>query len=439
MAKVMAMVLAGGEGRRLITLTHRRAKPVVLYGGKYRIIDFVISNIVNSGISDIGILMQHEPDSMLKHLGFAWNMDRSYVRIDTLFPHTAQDRYISPADAVFKRLDYLLDKNPDYVIIVPGDYVSIIDYRDVLRFHERSNADLTIAGTQVAPHVTHRFGMMTLNQDSEVVDYVEKPKTEVPTDFASMGIYVFNLDVLVRRIVEEAQMEEDMSFTYSMLPRMIGQDRVFAYQFKGYWRDVGTVDSYFEANMELIRLLPELNLYDIKNPVRSRVRFEPPAKVCEYGSVKNAIITQGCLIDGHVERSIIFPHVKIEKGAEIYDSLIMPNNHIGENTIIRRSILDTVSRVQHLDDRPNIGRNSTIGGTGDAPPSKDFPDHLYTSITLLGMESEVPDNTTVGRNCVIYPDVKVEDYKGRTRIADGESVKPAAHKHSPRPSARMFT
>lgn len=439
MPRVMAMVLAGGEGRRLLTLTHRRAKPVVLFGGKYRIIDFVISNIVNSKITDIGILMQHEPDSMLKHLGFAWNMDRSHVRIDTLFPHTAQDSYISPADAVYKRLDYLLDKNPDYVLIVPGDYVSLVDYRQVIEYHEKNNADVTICGTEVAPNMTHRFGMMTLNGNDEIVDYVEKPKHQVDTAFASMGIYVFNLDVLVRRLVEESQQDREMSFTYNMLPRMIGQDRVQAYRFKGYWRDVGTVDSYFEANMELIRILPELNLYDIKNPIRSRVRFEPPAKICEYGSVKNAVITQGCLIDGHVERSIIFPHVRIDKGAEIYDSLIMPNNHIGENTIIRRSILDTVSRAQHINDRPNIGRNCVIGGTGDAPPNQDYPDHLYTSIALLGMESEVPDNTVIGRNCIVYPDVKNEDFQNRRVIHDGESVRTGIQKHTPGMPIRIFS
>ena len=278
------MVLAGGEGRRLLTMTHRRAKPVVLFGGQYRIIDYVLSNVVNSGIKDIGILIQHEPDSMLKHLGFAWNMDRSYVRIDTLFPHRADDTYISPADAVFKRLDYLLDKNPDYVIIVPGDYVSIIDYRKLIQFHEEKQADLTIAGTEVSPHHTHRFGMMNISDAGEVTDYIEKPKHEVPTRFASMGIYVFNLDVLVRRLVEESRRSQEMSFTYSMLPHMLNEDRVFAYRFEGYWRDVGTVDSYFEANMELIRILPQLNLYDIKNPIRSRIRFEPPAKICESGA-----------------------------------------------------------------------------------------------------------------------------------------------------------
>jgi glucose-1-phosphate adenylyltransferase len=437
MAKVMAMVLAGGEGRRLLTLTHRRAKPVVLYGGQYRIIDFVLSNIINSGIRDVGILMQHEPDSMLKHLGFAWTMDRNYMRIDNLFPHTARDTYLSPADAVFKRLDYLLVKNPDYVLIVPGDYVSLIDYQKLIQFHEEKQADLTIAGTEVTPQQTHRFGMMMCSENHEVVDYIEKPKQEVPTTFASMGIYVFNLDVLVRRLVEESQLDQEMSFTYSMLPRMLGQDRVFAYPFRGYWRDVGTVDTYFEANMELISILPELNLYDVRHPIRSRVRFEPPAKICEYGSVKNSIITQGCIIDGHVERSIIFPHVRIDKGAEIYDSLIMPNNHIGENTIIRRSIMDTVSRAAHIEGKPNIGRNCVIGGTGSAEPNRDFPDHLYTSITMTGMESEVPDNTTIGRNCIIYPDVKCVDFKGNTNIADGESVRPSYQQCAPASSPAM--
>ena len=169
------------------------------------------------------------------------------------------------------------------------------------------------------------------------------------------------------------------------------------------------------------------------------MRFEPPAKICEYGSVKNAVITQGCLIDGHVERSIIFPHVRIDKGAEIYDSLIMPNNHIGENTIIRRSILDTVSRAQHINDRPNIGRNSVIGGTGDAPPNQDYPDHLYTSISLLGMESEIPDNTVIGRNCIVFPDVKNEDFQNRRVIHDGESVRTGIQRGAPGMPIRMFS
>lgn len=428
MPKVLAMVLAGGEGKRLLTLTNRRAKPVVLFGGKYRIIDFVLSNVVNSGIHDIGILIQHEPDSMLKHLSFAWSVDRTFIRRDTLLPHCAADVYTSPADAVYKRMDYILDKNPDYVIIVPGDYVSIFDYRTLIDYHIKKNADITIAGTYVNQDVTDRFGMMTVNEDDEVTEYVEKPAYDVGTRFASMGIYVFNLDVLIRRLIEESQTGEEMSFTYSMIPKMIGRDNVYAYKFQGYWRDVGTIDSYFEANMELIRILPELNLYDAKHPIRSRLRFEPPAKICEYGSVKNAIIEQGCLIDGHVERSIIFPHVRIEKGAEVYDSLIMPNNHIGENTIIRRSIVDTVSRIQHIDGRPNIGRNCIIGGIGEAPPNAEAPEFLNTSVTLIGMESEIPDNIRIGRNCMIYPDVRVEDFGGRREIYDGESIHSARSK-----------
>lgn len=428
MAKVMALVLAGGEGKRLLTLTHRRAKPVVLFGGKYRIIDFVLSNIVNSGINDIGILIQHEPDSMLKHIGFAWNMDRGFVRIDTLLPHCASDIYNSPADAVFKRMDYILDKNPDYVMVVPGDYVSIFDYRALLDYHIKKGADLTIAGTYVDKESARRFGMMTVNEDNELTDYIEKPTHDVPTRFASMGIYVFNLDVMVRRLIEESRNGDEMSFTYNMLPKMVGRDRVFAYKFNGYWRDVGTIESYYEANMELIRLLPEMNLYDMRHPIRSRVRFEPPAKVCEYGSVKNSIIEQACLIDGHVERSIIFPHVRIEKGAEIYDSLIMPNNHIGSNTIIRRSIIDTVSRTQHIDGHPNIGHNCVIGGGGEAAPNRTHPEYLNTSITIVGMEAEIPDNTRIGRNCIVMPEVKIEDYQGRNNLEDGETVNPSSSK-----------
>ena len=430
MAKVLSMVLAGGEGHRLLSLTHRRAKPVVLFGGMYRIIDFVLSNIINSGIHDIGLLLQYQPDSMLKHLTFAWTLDRSLARIDVLFPHRSHEVYESPADAVYKRLDYILEKNPTYVLIVPGDYISIIDYRKIIQFHERNGADLTIAGTTVDESRTGQFGMMRVNDDGEVVEYIEKHRHKVDMRFASMGIYVFNLDVLVRRLVEEEKSRygEPISFTFGMLPKMVDNDRVFAYRFDGYWRDVGTIDSYFEANLELIKIMPELNIYDVRNPLRSRVRFEPPAKICEYGSVKNSIITQGSLIDGHVEQSIIFPHVKIEKGAEIYNSLIMPNNHIGEGTIIRRSVLDTVSRQEHIDGRPNIGKNCVIGGYGDARPNVEFPDLLNTSISIVSMEAEVPDNTVIGRNCVVFPDVREDDYRGKGRIEDGENVRPIIHK-----------
>jgi len=424
------MVLAGGEGERLSVLTQRRAKPVVPFGGMYRIIDFVLSNIVNSGIRDLGLLIQYQPDSMLKHLSFAWTVDRNVARLDILFPRRAGESYQSPADAVFKRLDYILDKNPLYVLIVPGDYVSLIDYTKIIEFHEKNEADLTICGTMVDPDKTDRFGMMTVNNDYELLHYVEKPDGKVQTRFASMGIYVFTLDVLVRRLVEEERLAggKTISFTYGMLPRMIGRDRVFAYPFAGYWRDVGTVESYFDANLELIKIMPELNLYDPRNPLRSRLRFEPPAKICEYGSVKNSIITQACLIDGHVERSIIFPHVRIDKGAEVYDSLIMPNNHIGSGAVIRRAILDTVSRQQHIDGHPNIGCNCIIGGYGDARHNIEKPSHLRSSITLIGMESEIPDNTVIGRNCVVYPDVRHSDFAGRQIIEDGESVHPTSHR-----------
>ncbi|MFA6448506.1 MAG: sugar phosphate nucleotidyltransferase [bacterium] len=431
MIKTLAMVLAGGEGERLSVLTQRRAKPVVPFGGMYRIVDFVLSNIVNSGIRDLGLLIQYQPDSMLKHLSFAWTVDRNVARLDILFPRRAHEPYESPADAIFKRLDYILDKNPVYVVIVPGDYVSLIDFTKIIDFHEKSEADLTVAGTMVDTDKTNRFGMMTVNEDYELLHYVEKPEGKVQTRFASMGIYVFTLDVLVRRLVEEERLAQGgtISFTYGMLPRMIGRDRVCAYPFEGYWRDVGTVDSYFEANLELIKIMPELNLYDSRHPLRSRLRFEPPAKICEYGSVKNSIITQGCLVDGRVERSIIFPHVRIDKGAEVYDSLIMPNNHIGSGTVIRRSILDTVSRQQHIDNRPNIGRDSIIGGYGEARPNIEKPNTLNSSITLIGMESEIPDNTLIGRNCIIYPDVRASDFDSGL-IGDGESVHPKVHKSS---------
>jgi glucose-1-phosphate adenylyltransferase len=430
MRKVLSMVLAGGEGERLLALTQRRAKPVVPFGGMYRIIDFVLSNIVNSGYRDIGLLIQYQPDSMLKHLSFAWTVDRSVASIDILFPRRARQSYESPADAVYKRIDYILEKNPEYVLILPGDYVSIIDYRKIIEFHEKMEADLTIAGTEVSADRTDRFGIMTVGGNNEVTDYVEKPKGPQQSRFASMGIYVFTLDVLVRRLVEQERMAAGnaISFTYGMLPQMIGRDRVFAYPFEGYWRDVGSIDAYFEANLELIKIMPGLNLYDVRNPLRSRLRFEPPAKICEYGSVKNAVLTQACLIDGHVERSVIFPHVRIDKGAEVYDSLIMPNNHIGSGTVIRRSILDTVSRTQHIDGRPNIGCGSSIGGDGDARPNVEQPDKLNTSITLIGMESEIPDNTRIGRNCIVYPDVRAADFESRRDIPDGENVHPGIHK-----------
>jgi glucose-1-phosphate adenylyltransferase len=246
----------------------------------------------------------------------------------------------------------------------------------------------------------------------------------VPTRLASMGIYIFNLDVLVRRLVEETQSSETMSFTYGVLPNMVGRDRVFVYPFKGYWRDVGSIDSYFDANMELIHILPELNLYDMKNPIRSRIRFEPPAKVCDNGFVKNSVVTQGCLIDGHVERSVIFPHVRIEKGAEIYDSLIMPNNHVGEGAVIRRSIIDTSSRARHVEGQPNIGSGSRIGDFGESAPNREHPGQLNSGITLVGMESEVPNGTVVGRNCIIYPDTRTEDFGDRRVIEDGDSIHP---------------
>ncbi|HOO56866.1 MAG TPA: sugar phosphate nucleotidyltransferase [bacterium] len=429
MRNVLSMVLAGGEGGRLSALTHRRAKPVVLFGGMYRIIDFVLSNIVNSGIKDIGLLLQYQPDSMLKHLSFAWNIDRSITSIDILFPHRAQEHYRSPADAIFKRLDYILDKNPLYVLIVPGDYVSLINYREMIDFHESHKADLTIMGTNVEPRKAHHFGMMKVNEGNEITHYIEKPQGQIDTTFASMGIYIFTLDVLIRRIVEETKIMGDnpISFTFGMLPRMIGQDRVLAFPFEGYWRDVGTVQEYFDANLELIKIMPEINLYDVKNPLRSRLRFEPPAKICEYGSVKNSIITQASLIDGHVERSIIFPHVRIDKGAEVYESLIMPNNHIGAGTVIRRSIIDTVSRQQHLENKPNIGRNCVIGGYGEARANIETPESLNSNITMIGMESEIPDNTLIGRNCLIYPDVRAADFKGRSIIDDGGVVHPKKH------------
>ncbi len=429
--ETLCMVLAGGEGRRLLTLTSHRAKPVVLFGGMYRVIDFVLSNVINSGIKDIGLLMQYQPDSMLKHMAFAWSLDRALARIDILLPLSSNSRYESPADAVFKRSDYILTHNPQYVLIVPGDYISLIDFRQIIDSHIDSGADLTIAGTHVEKHRAPHFGMMETDQDGNLTKYTEKPQHEVDTTFASMGIYVFRTNTLIRQLHAEKErcLNKPMSFTYGIIPAMLGRHKVVAHEFSGYWRDVGTIDSYLEANLELIKIMPQLDLYDTDHPIRSRLRFEPPTKINDTGYVKNSIITQGSIIEGHVERSIIFPHVHIGEGARVCDSIIMPNNYIGTGATISRTIIDTTSRAQKFPGKPNIGPHCTIGGYGDAPPNSDYPLDLNTSITIISMESDIPPHTTIGRNCIIFPDTKKGDFGDKLDIPDGHNIRPSIRKY----------
>ncbi len=419
--RILFLVLAGGEGKRLLTLTYKRAKPAILFGGKYRIIDFVLSNAINAGIREIGILTQYQPDSLIKHFGFAWNLDRDFHRFDLLIPPTREDTYIGTAHAVRMRQEYIEDKNPDLVVVVPGDYVSIIDYRQIIQFHVNKKADLTIAGTFVQPKDTKNYGMMKTDSDDRITFYVEKPQEEVDTNFASMGIYVFNTNVLLRKLNEMDSETPNLDFTYKIIPELVAEGNAYGFKFIGYWRDVGTIQSYFEANQELINIMPQLNLYDHRNPIRSRIRFEAPAKICENAYIKSSLITQACIIDGRVERSIIFPHVKINKGAEIYDSIIMPNNQIGEGTIIKKTIIDTTTRQRFDDENPNIGRGCIIGGWDNTIPNKEFPKYLNTGITLIGMESSIPDGMKIGKNCIIWPNTSKEDLKSINEIPDGES------------------
>ncbi len=418
--QILAVLMAGGAGTRLTVLSDKRSKPGVPFAGKYKIIDFTLSNCVNSGIYDVAILTQYRPHSLNTHIGIGkpWDLDRQRGGVHLRQPYQGSsadlDWYRGTADAVYRNLDFIQEKNPDLVLILSGDHIYKMDYRPMLAYHRDKGADLTIGVMEVPLEETDRFGIMTVNRNMRITEFHEKPKNRDKGTLASMGIYVFSTDMLIQRLSEGTPESPRIDFGKDVIPAMISQDKVYAYPFEGYWVDVGTVQSFWETNLALTELGGQnsLNLHDPNWVIHTRSEERPPVKLGPQAQVVNSLISNGCVIRGRVERSVLSPGVYVSPGAVVRESVIINDTWIGPGAIIDRAIID---------ENVVIGAGTKLGVGEDMSPNREMPDRLNTGITVVGSGSHVPGGLTIGRNVLIHCDRLESDFPG-TEIPSGETV-----------------
>lgn len=417
MKRVLAVILAGGASERLSILAAERAKPAVPFGGKYRIIDFTLSNCCNSGIYNVAILTQFNPRSLVQHVGVGrpWDMDRESGGIVLLQPflsRSGRNWYKGTADAVYQNMYFIVDQRVDEIMILSADHIYSMRYDQMLNSHRNRHADVTVAVYEVPQEDTSRFGIITLDHNGRIVNFEEKPKA-AKSRLASMGIYIFNKKVLIDALEEMAKADKGHDFGIDILPNLIGKADVYGFRFHGYWRDVGTVEAYWQANMDLIVDLPELNLYNPENEVRTVFHSYPPVKLGPKAQISRALICDGAIVNGTVIDSIISQKVFIEEDAVIRNSIIFEDSTIGRGSIVDKSIIDK---------QVWVSRGSRIGSGEDFTPNKDEPTHLNTGITIVGKGARIPSDCTIGRNCKIETWVEASDFLSK-EIASGETVK----------------
>ena len=343
--EVVAMILAGGQGSRLGVLTKNLAKPAVPFGGKYRIIDFPLSNCANSGIYTVGVLTQYKPLELNNHIGIgdAWDLDRRDGGVSILPPYQEEqggDWYKGTANAIYQNIGYIDKYDPEYVLILSGDHIYKMDYDNMLEFHKEKNADVTIAVIEVTMEEATRFGIMNTREDLSIYEFEEKPKFP-KSNKASMGVYIFNWKALKKYLKEdELDTTSSNDFGKNIIPKMLKDNkRMVAYPFKGYWKDVGTIDSLWEANMDLLSNKNELDLNASEWKIYSKNPVRPAQFIGNEARVKNSLITEGCMVYGEIENSVISQGVSVGKNVVIKDSVIMPNVRIEDNVIINKAIV----------------------------------------------------------------------------------------------------
>ncbi|MCS7088218.1 MAG: glucose-1-phosphate adenylyltransferase [Thermoflexales bacterium] len=423
--KVVAMILAGGRGSRLSVLANKRAKPAVPFAGKYRIIDFTLSNCVNSGIYTVGVLTQYRPRSLQDHIrnGAPWDLDRLNGGVWILQPYlgrmnTRSEWYVGTADAVYQNLDFIRGAQADIVLVLSGDHVYKMDYTKLLRFHEDNQAEVTVSALQVREEEAHRFGILQVDAKYRILHFEEKPK-HPKSNLASMGIYVFNRDVLEEVLIEDAHNEaSEHDFGKNIFPKLVEEERrVFAYPFNdfgGYWVDVGTIQSYWEAHMDLLRDDPPLDLLARDWVIHTRSEERPPVNIRTGATVSHSLITDGCVIEGFVEYSVLSPGVRVERGAVVRNSIIMTDAKIEAGAYLDRVIVDK---------NVIIGREAEIGKSSDFTANPEVG--LSTGITVIGKNTIIPPRMKIGRNVVIGSDLKDDDFP--EFIPSGTNFKVEAH------------
>ena len=392
--KWVAMLLAGGQGSRLYTLTQKLAKPAVPFGGKYRIIDFPLSNCVNSGIDTVGVLTQYQPLVLNEYLGNGrpWALDRLDGGLYTLPPYqksSGSDWYTGTANAIYQNINFIERYNPEHVLILSGDHIYKMDYTKMLQHHEKMGADCTIAVIEVPMEEASRFGIMNTKPDTQIFEFEEKPK-EPKSNLASMGVYIFRWDKLRQYLMDdEADPNSSNDFGKNIIPAMLANhEKMYAYAFEGYWKDVGTIDSLWEANMDLLAPSDPLALYDPAWKIYSRNPCQPPHFVADTAHVENSLITEGCKVAGEIDFSVLFAGVTVEEGAVVKDSIIMPGSVVKSGALVQYAIIaeNTV-----------IGENAKVGERPEL-----MEDKSQWGVAVVG------NGVTVGKNAVVPPKAMIE-------------------------------
>jgi len=408
---VRAVILAGGEGTRLKVLTRKRAKPAVPFAGKYRIIDFALSNCVNSGIFDVMVLTQYRPHSLNDHIGKGrpWDLDRSFSGgVQLLQPFQGlkdSDWYSGTADAVYQNLNFINDRRPDHVLVLSGDHVYQMNYARLLDFHRKHNAEATVCTINVPLAEASRFGILSVDEDDHIISFVEKPK-DPPGTLASMGVYVFSMEALEKALIADAERKTSShDFGKDIIPRMIEcKQDVYAYQFNDYWVDVGTIDAYWETHMDLLQSPPPINLNDRNWIIHTRSEERPPVRIETGAQVTDSLITDGSVIasGAQVIRSVLSPGVYVGPDAVVKDSVIMTDSYIEAGAVVERAVIDK---------EVVVGHNARVGG--DPSGSEGH------GIVMIGKKAHLPTGMVVGPGAIIGPDLQPEDFDDDVVPSDG--------------------
>ncbi len=413
--EMIAMLLAGGQGSRLGVLTSKVAKPAVAFGGKYRIIDFPLSNCINSGVDTVGVLTQYQPLRLNTHIGIGipWDLDRNIGGVTVLPPYEKSSNsewYTGTANAIYQNIDYMESFNPEYVLILSGDHIYKMDYEVMLDFHKANGADVTIAVMPVPLEEASRFGIVIADENRKIMDFEEKPANP-RSNLASMGIYIFNWKTLKESLIAMAE-QPALDFGKHVIPYCHGKGQpLYAYEFNGYWKDVGTLNSYWEANMELIDIVPEFNFYEEYWKIYTNSEILPPQYVSSDSVVERSIIGEGTDIYGKVYNSVIGCGVTIGAGTVVRDSIIMNNTCVQSGCELNKAI---VAENVVIEDNVRLGVGE--GAENDSAP------HIYNhGIVTVGEKSVIPKGVTVGKNTVISGVTTAEDYENST-LASGKTL-----------------
>lgn len=417
--KTIAMILAGGEGTRLTVLSEERAKPAVPFAGKFRIIDFTLSNCVNSGLYTVAVLTQYRPHSLNDHIGIGkpWDLDRGRGGVRLLQPYqqrSGNSWYAGTADAIYQNLDFVSNNRADTVLVLSGDHIYKMNYNAMLDQHRTTGADITVGVMPVPIEDTHRYGIMEVDDSLNITQFHEKPKDRDKGNLASMGIYVFTASALKKRLSEGGEGISRVDFGKDVIPAMIAaNDKVIAYRYEGYWVDVGTVDSYWATNLDLLKPNAALDLYEDKWHIHTKSEELPAAKYGPQSKVLSSMVSNGCIIRGTVLNSVLSPGVYVSPGAVIKDSVVMNDTWIGPGALLDKVVIDKEVR---------IGAGAVVGTGDESVANLQMPDRIFAGISVIGKGTYIPDGLKVGRNVLINSGRDAAHFPADGVVADGQTI-----------------